>query len=244
MASFKDYTLAQLGALRDELQALASPCSTLREAAEVCLDRLHAEFAPSLVLGRCYTTVPYAFLPEREKGFAHRVAMERRLVDELGSDTSVVVLAATRGKKEAWNDPAGSRRRLALPLLSAECLEPISLVGRILGETVSDVPWLERQETLMMTQTTGKMSQLIVVEDARTTVTSSGSKAVRDQDFVVENGIRSVLAMGGRYLNGGSLVAVLFTTESLNQDEATKFATLVNTIKTATMKAVMRADVL
>lgn len=208
------------------------------------MSRLCDEFSETLVLARCYTTVPFAFLPDREKDFARRVATERNLAAELGNDASVLVLAATRGKKPEWNDPASSRRRLAIPLLSPGCLETIPLVGRVLGATASDLPWLKRQETLMLTETTGKMSHLILVEDARTTVASDGSKAVPDQDFVADHGVRSVMAMGGRYLNGGSLVVVLFTTESLSREQATKFPTIVNTMKTATMKAVMATNVL
>ena len=37
---------------------------------------------------------------------------------------------------------------------------------------------------------------------------------------------------------------VLFTTENLSQEQATKFTTLVNTIKTATMKPVMAGKIL
>ena len=183
-------------------------------------------------------------MPEREKAFARRIATERGLAEALGNDATVVVLAASRGKKPEWNDWARSRDRLAVPLLTPECLEPIPLVGRVLGATVSDLPWLKRQETLIMTETTGKMSHLVLVEDASTTVTSSGAKAVPDQDFVADHGVRSVMAMGGRYLNGASLVLVLFTTESLSEEQATKFPTIVNTIKTATMKTVMATKML
>lgn len=244
MVTFADYSLARLGSFRDEIQALASPCLTLREAAEACMGRLHDEFAGSLAVARCYTTLPFAFLPDAEKAWARRVAAERNLAAELVDDTTVVVLAATRGSEAEWNDRGSARHHLAVPLLTPECLEPIPLVGRILGATVSDLPWLKRQETLVMTETTGKMSQLILVEDARTTLTSNGAKAVADQELVVELGVRSVMAMGGRYLNGASLVVVLFTTESLSQEQATKFPTLVNAIKSATMKAVMATRML
>ena len=244
MAQFGAYSLAQLSDLRDELQSLASPCATLREAAEVCLGRIYDEFSESLVLARCYTTLPFSFMPDREKESATRVATGRSLVEQLGKDTIVAVLAAARGKRPDWSDPANSFHKLAVPLLTPECLEPIPIVGRVLSATMSSLPWLKRQETLMMTDTTGGMSRLILVEDARTTQSSDGSKAVVDQAFVVDNGVRSVMAMGGSYLNGSALVLVLYTTESLSHEQATKFPTIVNTMKTATMKAVMSTKLL
>lgn len=244
MVAFADYSLTQLSVLRDEIQALASPCPTLREAAELCMGRLYHEFSESLLLARCYTTLPFAFLPDREKASARRFVTERDLAAELGDYAPVVVLAATRGKKPKWNDRQSSHHHLAVPLLTPECLEPIPLVGRVLGSTNSDLPWLKRQETLIMTETTGKMSHLILVEDAATTLASNGVKAVADQDFVAEHGVRSVMAMGGRYLNGASLVVVLFTTESLNQEQTAKFPTIVNAMKSATMKAVMATKML
>ena len=221
-----------------------SPCPTFREAAQACLNRLYEEFAGALVLGRVYVTVPFAFLPEREKQFTRRVAAERNVGEKLADDTIVIALAASRGAKPAWNDPANSRRRLAVPLLDSGFLERIPLVGRVLGAAMNDAPWLKRQETLILTETTGKLSYLLMVKDARMELTSDGVKAVPDQSFVDENNVRAVLALGGRYLNGTSMVMILFTTEELTHEQATKFTTLVNTIKPATMKPVMTGKIL
>ncbi len=239
MVGFKDYSLTRLSALRDEMQALASPCPTLREAAQACVGRLYQEFSEALVLTRLFATIPYSYLPERERAFARRLAEERDVLDELAEDTMVVALVASRGARNEWDDPGASRHHLAIPLLSASFIQTIPLVGRVLGATVEDVPWLQRQKTLILTETLGKMSHLLVVDDARTTRTSDGYPMVPDQTFVAQNGIRTVLALGGRYLNGISIALILFTREQIAREQATKFTTLVNTIKTTTMKAVM-----
>lgn len=244
MVAFRDYSLVQLDGLREELQALARGCPTLRDAADACLARLHEEFSETLVLGRLFATMPFKFLPELESHCARRVAKEHRVADDLQDETSVVVLAASRGRQPEWNDPAQSHRRLAVPLVNEDCLRRIPLVGRVLSATLNDVPWLKRQGTLVLTETMGKMSSMIRVEDARTETTSRGEKAVPDQGFVEDHHIRTVLAMGGRYLNGACIVMLLFTTETLSQEQATRFTTLVNHIKTATMKQVMVGNVL
>ncbi len=244
MAEFGEYTLPQLRELREELQTLASSCPTLRESAQQYLNRLYEEFTESLALVRLFATVPFAFVPEREKTFARHVARTRNVLEELTDDTIVVVLAATRGAKPEWNVPHNSRHRLAVPLVNASFVRTIPLVGRVLGATVQDVPWLKKQQTLILTETSGKMSHFLLVEDARSARTGDGLPMVPDKKFVDENGVRTVLALGGRYLNGTSIAMVLFTREHLTHEHATKFATLVNTRKAATMKAVMAGNIL
>lgn len=244
MADFKNYSLADLGVLRGELQGLASDCSTLREASQACLNRLFDEFSKTLVLARMYATVPFAYLPDQEKEIARSAAAEGGCADELTEDTFVVTLAATRGTKPEWNDRASSPDRLAIPLLNPSFLEAIPLTGRALGVIMPDIPWLKKQETLILTASTGKMSYLLMVGDAREELTSAGQKAIPDQSLVKDNSVRTVLALGGRYLNGTCIVMLLFTKEQLTQEQATKFTTLVNTIKSATMKAVMAGQIL
>ncbi len=90
-----------------------------------------------------------------------------------------------------------------------------------------------------MQESMGKMSQVLVVEDARTARTGEGHVLVTAQNFVQANGVRSVVALGGRYLNGTAIALILFTREQLTEGQVSKFTTVVNTLKTATMKVVM-----
>jgi hypothetical protein len=236
---FHDYTVAQLTALRSDIKKLAGSGSTFREAGQGILNRLYSEFEESLVLARLFATVPFAFLPEREKAFARSLAVERQVPQDIAEDTIVIVLAATRGKKQEWNDPSRSRRRLAVPLLSADFIRTVPLVGRLLGGGMRDIPWLEKQKTLNIKDSMGFMSSLLYIEDARTGSTSEGHKAIPAQYFVESHNIRTVLALGGRYLNGTFLCLVLFTAEQIPEEQSNKFTPLINTIKTATMDVVM-----
>lgn len=244
MAGFGNYSLTELNSLRNELQRLASTGTTLREAGQSFLNRLYEEFTESLALARLYATVPFAFLPEPEKAFSRNMAAERNVLNELTEDTIVVTLLATRGVRPEWNDPARSRKHLAIPLVSASFIKTIPLVGRLLGGTMTSLPWLKKQETLIMKDRMGKMSRIIHILDARTEKTSGGHQAVPAQEFVQTHGIRAVLAMGGSYLNGTFISLVLFTTEQVREEESTKFTPLINTIKTATMNVVMDCKIL
>ncbi len=244
MSTFGSYSVAQLGSLRAELKELGSACSNLREAGGIVLDRLFAEFGDSLVLARLFGTVPFAFLPEREQGFARRIAEQRSLSAELTPDTIVVTLLASRGRRPEWNDPSSSRRRLAIPILNESSFDAIPLIGRLLSDTKLGEAWSRKQETLARIETAGGMSQLLHVSDARTMRSSDGRPAVPDQDFVADNGVRTVLVLGGSYLNGCVIALILFTTELLTEEQSAKFTPLVNTIKSATMKPVMAGRIL
>ena len=243
MATFGTYPLAELARLRAEMKDLARASGTLREAAQLCVERLYREFGESLVLARLFATVPFGFLPEQEQAYARRLAAQRNALDGLTEDTTVVTLLATRGMKQEWNDVRTSHQRLAVPLLNPSFLKTIPLVGRRLGNTMLDLPWLEEQRTLVMVNTMGKMSQLVYVGDARTTLAGDGQKAVFDQKFVDTYGVRTVLALGGSYLNGTVVVLMLFTNEELVEEQVTKLTPLVNTIKAATMQQVMDSKI-
>ena len=244
MATFGTYPLAKLVRLCAKMKDLAGASGSLREAGQLCVGSLYEEFRESLVLARLFATVPFGFLPEREQEYARRQAAQRNALDGLTEDTTVVTLLATRGVKREWNDVRTSHERLAVPLLNPSFLKTIPLVGRLLGNTMIDVPWLEVQRTLVMVNTAGKMSHLVYVGDARTTLTGAGQKAVFDQKFVETYGIRTVLALGGSYLNGTFLALMLFTNEELAEERVTKLTPLVNTIKAATMQKVMAGKII
>ena len=246
MTTLGSYTLSALGTLREELKTLASDNNTLREAGQRCVRRLHEEFEESLVLTRFFATAPFAFLPEREKTFARRLAAGRNMLDALTEDTTVVTLLATRGLKPEWNDPVHSRHHLAIPLLDARFVETIPLIARLLADTTTGAgaPWLEKQSTLALKETVGKMSLLLYVDDARTALSSDGNRIVPAQEFVESNGIRTVLALGGSYLNGTTIALLLFTRERLSKEQSAKFTPLINSIKSATMRVVMGCKIL
>lgn len=239
MPTFGSYPLAEIGTLRGRLKALTSESPTLRDAARACLDELFREFEESLALVRLFATVRFGSLPERERDFARRLAAGRKVLDELSDDTLVATLMASRGVEPAWNDPHQSRSHLAIPILSASFIQTIPLVSRILADSGIGVPWLKKQNSLITVKTVGGMAELIYVEDARTTKTGDGYTVIPSQDFVDAHGVRTVLAMGGRYLNGTTLALVLFTTEPIPEEQAARFTTILNTIKAATMKVVM-----
>ncbi len=90
----------------------------------------------------------------------------------------------------------------------------------------------------------GQISQLIYVKDARSARSGNDHRLILAQDFVEAHGIRTVLALGGSYLNQTCLALVLFTQELLTEKQVSKFTTLLPSIKTPTMSVVMDCKIL
>ena len=82
------------------------------------------------------------------------------------------------------------------------------------------------------------MARVLYVEDAATARTSDGFNIVPDQDFVAANGIKTVLGLGGAYLNRSIVTVILFTNAIIPRRTVEKFMPLINTFKVATMKLV------
>ena len=92
----------------------------------------------------------------------------------------------------------------------------------------------------MIVTSMGHMARVLYVEDALGSRTEDGFDVIPDRSFVTDNGIRTVVGLGGAYLNGAIVAVVLFTNERVPQDRVEKLMPLVHGFKIATMKRVMQ----
>ena len=136
-----------------------------------------------------------------------------------------------------------SERHLAVPLTQASFIQTIPMVARLMSDMETGIEWVEKQKTRIMVKSFGTMARVLYVEDAATTKTSDGFKLIPDQDFVKENGVKTVIGLGGAYLNRSVVMALLFTNESIPRRTAEKFMPVINTFKIATMKHVAEGRV-
>lgn len=175
---------------------------------------LFEELEESAVLFRLFVTVPLAVLGERERSFATELAQARGFADELNDDTSVVCLLGTRGKEARWNDRHESNHHLAIPLTSASFIQTIPMVSRLMSDMGTGLEWVDKQELRIVVKSFGRMGRVLYVEDAATARTSDGFNIVPDQEFVAANGIKTIVGLGGAYLNRSIVAALLFTRSS------------------------------
>jgi hypothetical protein len=243
MPGYNDYHIARLTEFRSRIEEALRSSPTLQEAAQSFAELLYEELEASTVLARVFTTVRFSELPALDRQFVTRVAAERGCQDELNDQTTVVSLLGTRGRQPSWKQRYQSKSRLGIPLLSASFIKTIPMSARLLNAADTGVRWIERQQTRIVVKSFGQMAQLLYVEDAKEAVTGDGFKIVADQDFVERFDIRTVLGLGGVYLNGSYVSAMLFTNELIPQEKAEKFLTLIHAFKSTTTNLVMNGKI-
>ena len=152
MSKFSEYSLAQMTLLRGQITEVSRDAVNFQSAVKLSLDRIYQEFEESLVLARCFASVPLGTLPSVERAFAEQQAASRGTAAELTEDTLVLTLVGSRGQHPSWNNPRLSKQHLALPLTSASFIKTIPLVARMAGDMFKDVPWLAKQKTRIITK--------------------------------------------------------------------------------------------
>jgi hypothetical protein len=243
MARIATLSVADVESLRRKVETGLKDSSSMQAAAQRFVEILFDELSESAVLFRVFSTVALGALPSRDQSFARELARERRSDEELDEKTTVVALLGTRGRRAGWNDRYNSERHLAVPLTRASFIKTIPMLARLMSDMGTGLDWVEKQGLHMVVRSVGQMARVLYVEDARKAVTSDGYMIVSDQDFVVQHGVKTVIALGGAYLDRTVVGIVLFTRELIPQDRVEKLLPLVHAFKIATMRDVMQARI-
>ncbi len=243
MSTFSQYHISQLVDLRQRVDKALKPCATMQVAAQRFVDILYEEFEESTVLARVYGTVAFRELPGRDKEFVRKLAGVRECVSELNDETTVISLLGTRGTEASWNDRYRSAGRLGIPVLSCSFIKTIPMVSVLVSETVTGIGWMEKQKSKILVTSLGKMARMIYVHDAATDLTGGGVKTVAVQNFVWDHDVKTVIGIGGSYVNRSFVSIMIFTNETVTAEMAKKFMPLVNTFKTVTTAQVMNRKI-
>jgi hypothetical protein len=243
MSRIAAYSREDLSALRLRVEEGLKECASFQEASQKFLDVLHDELSSSAVLFRVFATVPFGGLPPREKEAVLDVSRARGFSDEIRDETRVVTLLATRGKRAAWNDRYRSERHLAIPLTSASFIKTIPMVSRLMGDMDTGLEWVDRQKMNMIVTSMGQMARVLYVEDALESRTADGFEVIPDRRFVEENHVRTVVGLGGAYLNRTIVAVVLFTNELVPQERVERLMPVVHGFKVGTMRVVMQGRI-
>jgi hypothetical protein len=128
-----------------------------------------------------------------------------------------------------------SQGHVGIPLASADFIESIPMMSRLLKELGVPLDWIEQSDTEIVAKTIGRISGLFYVPEARSTVDNKGRNIIAAQDFVSEYGVRTVFGFGGGYtLSQTFLAIIVFSREPVAKETAQRFMALVNSIKIAT----------
>ncbi len=221
------------------MQAALLDAENLQAAAQGCARLLYEEFEESIVLARLFVTLPFPELPKRDQAFVTALARAKEIRPLLNDKTPVLSLLGTYGAQESWNDRYQSQTHLGIPLVTANFIESIPMVARLMTDMGIGPDWFDRLEPDILVKNLGRAAGVFYVRDAKTWLDGRNRKIVSAQDFVAAHDIKTVFGLGGSYLNGSFVTMIMFTRETIEQAQAEAFMLLVNTFKTATLHLVM-----
>ena len=243
MPTINDLSWHDLRGLQDLIRESLKGCAHLEEAAQSCASLLYETFNPPPVLVRLYGTVPFADLPRDNREFVSRLAEEKGITRLIDRRTPVLSLLGSRGARPAWNDRRLSKGHVGIPLCAASFVESIPMVSRMLIEMGMGLKWLDARDVgLVPGVTDGGPSGLFYVKDARAAVDMGGRHIIADQDFVLEQDVRTVFGVGGFYVGGTLVVLLIFTQELVERPVVQRLVPIVNVFKSATIGPVTRGS--
>lgn len=239
MAPISELSLGDLIRLQNVVAERVVGCATLEEAAQRYMSALYEYSSESIVLARFFAALPFEVLPERNKEFVSNLAEPAGLSEQIHPGTLVLTLLGSRGSRPEWNDRRNSSGHVGIPLASAEFIDRIPMMSRLLKQLGAGIDWIDDDDTTLVARTVENLSGVFHVRDARSELDSKGRKIISAQDFVEDENIRTVFGIGGGYI-GTSLffTTVLFLREFLEKEVVERFMLQANKFKTVTLDIV------
>ncbi len=221
-----------LNPVLNDLKAKTAGCRTMDETAQRTTRHLFESFKDEIVLARMFATVPYGKLPAANQAFVAKLAKAQNITALLDENTAILSLVGTSGHQPAWNDRRKSDGHVGIPLASADFVDRIPMVSRLLDEVGLGLDWLSRGDTNIVVRASGRISGVFFVPDAATATDDKGRKIISAQEFVKAHGVRSVFGVAGAYAIGGTFVVlIVFTNQALTKGQAELFTPVINIFK-------------
>jgi len=237
---FEQATGATIAELWTAVEPRVELATSLEEAAQALATALYTQFAESAILARVYVTVPFAALPPPTRAFVQALP---GAAAALSGTTPVLALVGTQGQKADWNDRRKSKQHGAIPLISAEFVDGIPTIARLLRELGVPLDWIDSHDARRLVTTIGSTAGLFYVEDAVRAMDERGRKVIPAVDFVFAYDVKSVFGTGGAYAGGQLLVVVFFCRDPVARVKAEMFLPLVDFFKGKTASLVAPAKV-
>ena len=236
MATLREAISADLKNLQNKIIKVVSGSDSFEEAAQRYTAAIYEELKDSIVLIRVFVTIPYGNLPAENKAFVDKLAASKGVSQLVNDQTPVLSLLGTSGVEPAWNDRKRSQGHVGIPLVSVDFIDAIPMMSRLLRQLGLGLEWIDKEDTKLVTQTTGRAKGVFWVPDAVTEVDQQVRKIIAAQDFVATYGVKSVFGFGGGYIGTRTFyVAIIFLREAIEKNQAEQFAALMSHFKSLTI---------
>ena len=239
----EDVTEASALAFWNGVNPKLQQASCLEEAAQEVATAFHNQFDESVVLARVYATVPFAELPDANQTFVRELAASAGAAANLRSTTPVLSLTGSHGQEAAWCDRRNSQGHVGIPFISADFVNAIPMIARLLHELGVPSDWVDSHDSDMLIETIGRSTGLFYVERAADAVDHDGRKIIVADDFVSGYRVHSVFGLGAAYPNGQMLVIIVFCRDYVSRAAAECFLTLTNLFVSQTTSLVTETEI-
>lgn len=226
----REFTVGDTIRLGSEVRKIILTASSIEAAAQSMCDWLYESLedsttgAPSSALVRCYKTHSYGELSTDLQGFA-RNALKRRPTTP---HVKCLTLLGTAGSRPEWNSRYRSIGHRAIPLETVEMVEQAPMVAQLIRQLGLDVSSVIAPTPEILRQIQGKSYGVFYVARA------AGSPYIPAQaEFVLRDGIQSVLGFGGLLRNGDMMAIIIFSRVPISEETANRFRTLALDVRAA-----------
>lgn len=233
--AYSNAQVDDLAAFEASVRAPLEAAPAMEDAAQIMARALYDRFDAG-VLVRLYQTMRYHQLPTPSRQFVRNLAAEKDALDLLHGMSPVLALMGTYGAEEDWRDRKRSRGHLAIPLFDERFVQSIPMVARLLQDLGVGMEFFDPEPTVQTWKLLGGVNGVFYVADAATAADHLGRRIIPAQDFVAKHGVKTVFGMGGAYLAGSLVCAIVFARENVPRAQAERFARTISVFKAATLR--------
>ena len=226
----KHFSLGETLRCAAGLRGQAKGATSVEEAAQAIARYFYDELQdpatgkPSCALVRCYKTHAYGQLPTTLQRSARNVLRRKPHSD----NTKCLTLLGTAGDRPEWNSRLRSLGHQAIPLESEKMVEQAPMIAQLIREFGLDIASVISPNPEILRRMEGKSYSTFYVPEAK------GSPYIPAQaEFVVREGIESVLGFGGLLRNGDLIAVILFSRVPIGEETASRFRTLALDVRAA-----------
>lgn len=239
MAWLSEMKKEEMLELQDYINGKIRNCSSLESAAQLYSSILYRRLSESVVLARIFVTLPFYELPEKNKEFVRNLAQSGGVLDKIKDSTLVLSLLGTSGVEPEWHNRHNSKGHIGIPLASADFIDAIPMMSRLLRQLGLNLDWIEEEDTKLVLKTMGRLSGVFFVQDPREERDKQGRLIIAAQDFVEKYDVKTVFGIGGGYLGSTIMfTSIIFSRERLERKHVQPFMLQANIFKTATLDIV------
>lgn len=229
MHSLEKFTASDAKDLGRSLRKLGTGAASMEEAANKIVRHLYDQLGgdggkKACALVRFYKTHAYGDLDSELQKFADGI---------LGRPPDVkavkcLTLLATVGDQPDWSSRKNSKGHKAIPLPSETVVAQIPMIAQLIKQFGLEASAVIKPDPSLLVDLEQKTYNVFLVPEAK------GSPYIPAQeDFVVRQGIRSVLGFGGMLPSGNLFAVILFCKVAISKETAELFKGLALDVKSA-----------